>query len=282
LTTAWVTGFLLVAPAFPAELKPATVAAFNHYVELREARMAEDLAEGRFLLIDRLPDARREQIYAQVRAGQMYIQELRAREDSKSIPVPSGLIHDWAGVAFIPGATLEQTLAVLEDYDNHKNIYKPSVRDSKLLEHNGNDFKVYLQFYRKSLVTIVVNMNVDVEYTLLENARAMSKSYSTRIAEVENAGKPEEHERPVGNDHGYIWRLYTYWRLVEKDDGVYVEVETIALSRGIPKVWAWLINPLTKSIPRDVLSDLLRATRKAVTKPTELEGQLLLQLAAAN
>ena len=60
------------------------------------------------------------------------------------------------------------------------------------------------------------------------------QSYSTRIAEVENAGKSNERELPVGNDHGYIWRLYSYWRIEEKDSGVYVQGESIGLSRTIP------------------------------------------------
>ena len=269
LVTAWAAGWLL-APARAAELKPETVAAFDHYIQATEARMAEDLAEDRFLIIDRLPDGRRQQVYAQVRQGQIHIEELHTKEDGRSIRVPSGLIHDWTGVMFIRGATLAKTLAVLQDYENHKNIYKPDVRESKLLEHNGNEFKVYLQLYRKSLVTVVVNVNLDIQYTLIESSRAMSRSYSTRIAELENAGKPEEHELPVGKDHGYIWRLYSYWRIEEKDDGVYLQVESVALSRGIPWVLAWLINPLTKSVPREVLLHLLRATRLAITTAKEL------------
>ena len=110
------------------------MAAFDHYIQATEARMAEDLAEDRFLIIDRLPDGRRQQVYAQVRQGQIHIEELHTKEDGRSIRVPSGLIHDWTGVMFIRGATLAKTLAVLQDYENHKNIYKPDVRESKLLE----------------------------------------------------------------------------------------------------------------------------------------------------
>ena len=264
LMTAWAAGCLLVVPARAAELKPETVAAFDHYIQASEARMAEGLAEDRFLILDGPPDGRRQQVYAQVRQGQIYIEELHTKEDGRSIRIPSGLIHDWAGVMFIRSATFAQTLAVLQDYENHKNIYKPSVRESKLLAHKGNEFKVYLQLYRKSLVTVVVNMNLDIQYTQPEKTRAMSRSYSTRIAELEHPGKPEERELPLGKDHGYIWRLYSYWRIEEKDDGVYVQVESIALSRSIPWVFAWLINPLTKSVPREVLSHLLRATRVAI------------------
>lgn len=30
------------------------------------------------------------------------------------------------------------------------------------MEHNGNEFKLYLQLYQKSLVTVVVDANLDV------------------------------------------------------------------------------------------------------------------------
>jgi len=170
------------------------------------------------------------------------------------------------GAAFIPGASIPQILTVLQDYDNHKNVYKPDVRQSKLLEHSGTQFKIYLQLQRKLLVTVVVDANFDVQYTLLGTTRATSKTYSTRIAEVANPGKADQHELPVGSDHGYLWRLYSYWRIEEKDAGAYIEVESVGLSRSVPWVLAWLVNPLLESIPRGVLSDLLVATRRAVRR----------------
>jgi hypothetical protein len=251
-------------PASATQLQPQTVAAFDSYIRATEERMADDLRQGDFLIIDRLPESRRNEIYSQLRQGQLYIQQLHTKEDGKAIPVPNGLIHHWIGVAFIPGVTLQETLTVLQDYNNHKTIYKPDERDSKLLEHNGNEFKVYLQFYRKSLVTVVENVNFDIHYTLLGSTRAMSKGYSTRIAEVADFGKPSEHELPVGNDHGYLWRLYTYWGVEEKDEGVYVQIESVGLSRTIPWEIAWIVNPLIRSIPRNVLSGLLNHTREAV------------------
>jgi len=226
--------------------------------------MADDLREDRFLAIDRLTSTVRQKTYAQLRQGQTYIQQLHTHAGGNPVQVPGGLIHHWVGVAFIPGASIPQVLSVLQDYDNHKNIYKPDVRQSKLLERNGNQFKVYLQLYRQSVVTAVVNANFDIQYTPLGSTRAMSKSYSTRIAEVANSGKPDEQELPVGNDHGYLWRLYSYWRVEEKDGGAYIQVESVGLSRSVPWAVAWLVNPLLQSIPRGVLSNLLIATRKAV------------------
>ncbi len=61
-----------------------------------------------------------------------------------------------------------------------------------------------------------------------------------------------------------MWRLNSYWRLEEKDGGIYVQNQSVSLSRTVPVLLAWLIEPLTKSIPREVLSRTLNDTRKAV------------------
>ena len=259
---------VLVAPGQAAELKTDTATAFDRYVRSTEAQHAEDLRSGHFLVIDRLPVASRQETYARLHQGQIYIEQLHTKEDARPIPVPNGLVHHWAGLIFMPGATLSQVLAVLQDYDNHKNVYKPDVRRSKLLENNGNEFKVCLQFYRKTIVTVVINADFDVHYTMDGPTRAHSKAYSTRIAEVEDPDKPNEHELPVGNDHGYLWRLDNYWRIEEEDGGTYLQVESVGLSRNIPAIFAWLINPLVRSIPRTVLSNLLNATRRAVVGKT--------------
>ena len=255
---------VLATFAQATEVKANTAAAFERYIRATETQRADDLHNGRFLVLDSLPDPARQESYAKLRQGQLYIEQLHLKENGHSIPIPGGLVHHWVGVMFVPGATLSRVISVLQDYDNHKNVYKPDVRRSKLLEHNGNECKIFLQFYRKSIVTVVINANFDVHYTMLGSTRALSQSYSTRIAEVDNPDKSNEHELPVGNDHGYLWRLDNYWRIEEKDGGAYVQVESVALSRSIPNLFAWLINPLVRSIPRSVLSRLLTATRQAV------------------
>ncbi len=254
-------------PARAAELKQKTAEVFDHYIRATEARMAEELRQGNtFLWVDRLPEPRRQMLYAQLREGQIASEHLDTLEEGKPIKVPSGLIHHWAGVIFITGATLQQALAVVQDYNNHQSIYRPDVRRSKLLRRDGNNFKVYLRLYRKTIVTVVLNAEFEVRYTPIDAARVYSQSYSTRIAEVEDPDEPGEREKPVGNDHGYLWRLYSYWRFLERDGGVYVQLESIALSRSVPAVFAWLVNPLLRKLPRETLSSLLTSTRAAVTK----------------
>lgn len=258
---------LLAVPAHAAELKQKTVEAFGRYIRATEARMAEESRDANaFLWVDHLPEPRRQTVYAQLGEGRIYLEHLNTREEGKPIEIPSGLIHHWVGVAFIPGVTLQQTLAVVQDYDNHQNIYKPDVQRSKLVHRDGDTFQVYMRLHKKTIVTVVLDAEYDVRYFTDDATRVRSRSYSTRIAEVEAPGEPDEREKPVGKDHGYLWRLYSYWRFQEKDGGVYVQLESIALSRSVPAIFAWLVNPLLRSIPREALANLLSATRSAVTK----------------
>jgi hypothetical protein len=259
--------FLRGAPAHAAELKPKTLQAFNHYVELTEVRMERELRDGQpFLWVDGTPEPRRQALYNQLRRGEVPIEHAETREQGKPIKIPDGLVHHWVGMIFVPGATLQQTLAVVQDYDHHQEYFKPSVRRSRLLERDGNDYKVFLQLYRKTIVTAVFNADFNVRYIQVDGTRVYSRSYSTRIAEVENFGESDERERPVGRDHGYLWRLYSYWRFEQKDGGVYLQLESVALSRPVPTLLAWLINPLLSRLPRETISQTLNATRTEVKK----------------
>ena len=269
----WTFAVPFATPSEGSELKPATVAAFDQYIRATEARMEDDLHQGDFFFIDRLPENQRHAIDAKLLQGMVEIQRLQSLDEGRAIHIPGGMIHHWVGMIFVPRATFPQVRAILDDYDEHEKFYKPDIRRSKLLERNGNESKTYLQLYKKSLVTVVLNANFDIIDTQFSGTRAETKSYSTRIAEVADQGKPEEHEFPVGMDHGYMWRLYTYWRIEEKKGGVYLQVEVVALTRKFPIMIGWLIGPLIENIPRSTIAALLINTRRAVAeKNTPTEG----------
>ena len=259
-------GWLAPAPR-ATELKPETAAAFDRYIAATEARMSQDSSLDHFLVVDRLPETQRRDAYDQLRHGQPYIEELHTQADGRPIRIPSGLVHHWVGIIFIPKGTLADVNAVLQDVEQEPAIYKPGIRKARVIERDGNESKIYLQFYKKSIITVVLNAYFDVVETQLGASRAQSVSHSTRIAEVADAGTPNEHERAPGTDHGYVWRMCSYWRIEQKDGGVYVQNESITLTRTVPALLAWLINPLTKSIPREVLLDMLNDTQKAAVKP---------------
>src|SRR6266704_1852472 len=263
-------GFLAFAYVLPesaggAELKQETTEAFNQYVRVTEDRMAEELRGARtFLWVDGFPEPQRDKLYTQLRHGEIVIERLETLE-KRRIRVPNGLIHHWVAVSFVPGVTLKQVLTLLQDYVHHQAIYKPDVLRSRLLNADGNCFKIYLRLHQKAIITAVFNAEFDVSYFPVGESRAYSRSYSTRIAELENPDRSDEREKPIGKDRGFLWRLYSYWRFQEKDGGVYVQLESVALSRSVPALLAWVVNPLLKSIPREYLSRLLNSTRVALT-----------------
>jgi hypothetical protein len=61
--------------------------------------------------------------------------------------------------------------------------------------------------------------------------------------------------------------METWWRLQEKDGGVYVQNHVVSLTRDLPTGLGWLIEPFVTSIPRESLEFTLGATRKAVLNP---------------
>src|SRR5437016_4759198 len=82
-----------------AELKPQTVEAFDRYIKETEHRL--DNATG-FLWADESPDRAQ-----RVKQGLIVVAPFGKRPD---VEVTGGLVHDWVGSVFIPGATIEKTI----------------------------------------------------------------------------------------------------------------------------------------------------------------------------
>jgi hypothetical protein len=270
VTHMFVATFLVFAvgdTSFSAELRPATAAAFERYVGVSEDRMAAELANPNlFLFVDGMPEQRRRPMMSDLRAGKLVIERRTAEDLGKDVDVPGGLVHHWVGLVFVPRARVDQAVALLQDYDRHAEIYHPAVARSKLLTRNNDTFRVHLRFFMKKGITVVLNSEHEARYTQAGPERVYSRIVSTRIAEVEDPGTPGEREKPAGRDGGYLWRLNTYWRFLERDAGTYVQCESISLTRGIPVGLGWLIGPFVTSIPRESLEFTLETTRKVLAK----------------
>jgi hypothetical protein len=248
------------------DLEPKAVEAFIRYALATEARIDKELTRpGAFLYLEGLPEPKRSETLAILQKGNIYMDRLETRDPSgSSIEAPGGLIHHWIGAVFIPGATLRQVLDLVQDYDHHQDVYKPEVVRSRLIRHEGNDFQIYYRLMKKKVITVTLNTNHDVQYFPMDSTHCRSRSVATRIAEVADPDQPGEHEKPIGHDGGFLWRLNSYWRFEEKEGGVYVEVESISLTRDIPTGLGWLISPFVTSIPRESLLMTLGSTRSAV------------------
>ena len=248
------------------ELKPQTIQAFDRYVQLTEARIKGEVSQAqKFLFVDGLPPEHRSQVLAALQRGETFMEPLQTLDGSgQKIEAPNAIIHHWLATVFVPGANLQQTIALMQDYNRHQDIYKPEVVRSRLLSRQGNDFKIYYRLRKKKIITITLNTNHDVHYFPVDSKHWYSRSYSTRIAEVANAGAPNEHEKPVGHDGGFLWRINSYWKFEEKDGGVYIECQSISLTRNIPAGLGWLIKPFVTSIPKESLQMTMGSTRAAL------------------
>lgn len=249
-----------------AELRKETLAAFERYTGLRQTEIDAELRrENPFLWIDALPEARRQEAYAHLKRGEVFIQRLKTLENGKEINCPDGLIHHWIGTVFIPGATLERAVLFVQDYDHHATNYAPEVLKSKLLDREKNFFKIQMRFIKKKVVTVVVDTWQDVQYIPLSPTRMYSRALTTRVQEVEHAGRSDERLKPPGKDGGFLWNLYTYWRFEERDGGVYIQCEAVSLTRSVPFLLAWL-KPFITGVPKESLTFTLGTTRTKLMK----------------
>ncbi|HYW67109.1 MAG TPA: hypothetical protein VFB10_10425 [Candidatus Dormibacteraeota bacterium] len=253
------------AGGYPASsLQPATIRAFENYVAAVEARSGKSLAQGDFFWLDELAKQKKEEAYERLKGGKVELRHVSGEEEGRNSTIPGGMIHDWQGMIFIPGAKLDEVLSLLQDYGRHATYYAPDVERAKIEAHDGNHFRVFMRFRRKKIVTVVLNTEQEITYYRDSPTRAHSRSSAIRIAEVENAGTPEEREKTPGSDNGFMWRLETWWRMEERDGGVYVQNEAVSLTRDIPAVLAWMIEPFVTSIPKESVEFTLQATRRAV------------------
>jgi hypothetical protein len=249
----------------PVTLKQDTLGAFQKYVELTDARNQAELQTGaQILWVDSLSEPDRTVAYAEIKGGEIKMRRLETRTNGERIRCPGGMIHHWVGLGFIPEAKLQNVLELMEDYNHHAQYYAPDVERSRIEEHDDEHFLVFLRFRRHKIVTVVLDTWHDVRYFHDSSARAHSRSSATRISQVENAGKPNEREKPPGDDDGFLWRMETWWRMEEREDGVYVQSEVVSLTRDIPTGLGWLIGPFVTSIPKESLTFTLDATRRAV------------------
>lgn len=260
------------APVLPNRvcysLRAATIQAFTNYVLKTEAQNSSTLQTGPFLWVDRLPEKDRAEALAELKVGKVEMRRLGVGSDRGPSEVPGGIIHDWEGIVFIPGAKLDDVLKILQDYDHHATYYAPDVTKSWIESHHGNQYRVFLQFRRHYVVTVVLNTEHDVTYYRDSPLRAHSRSSAIRIAQVEDPGGPNEKEKPPGEDDGFLWRMETWWRMEERDGGVYLQSQAVTLTRDIPTGLGWVIQPFITKIPEETLQFTLQATRAAVLTTT--------------
>ena len=250
---------LAAAPIASAiELHPQTLQAWEQYVRGADQRMLARAAGATpFLWIDES-----ERRAARVHAGEVAIEPAGAHATH---PVPDGLIHDWIGAVYIPGATLDSLEQVVHSYGRYKEFYKPVVADSKTIStsESGQDFSMvwvrHVLFVNAAMTGCYHATDV-----MVDAHRGYSIVDSTEIREIENYGADSQRTLAPDTGSGFIWRMHTIARFVERDGGVYLELEAMALTRDIPGGMRWLVSPVVNHLSINSLMATLKQTREAV------------------
>jgi len=249
--------FVSISSAQAANLKVEIVQHFNDYVREVEARLAPRFQGEYFLWSDQSTEARKE-----VAAGQIAVEPAK---NKGLIEIKGGMIQDWQGAVFIQGAKLDGVLRVVQDYANHAKYYSPDVVTSKVVSHTGDHWQVVMRTLKTKLfLSDVLETENDITFENLDATKVYGIAKSMRIQEVANPGKGDEHLLPEGHDRGLLWRLYGYWFYEERDGGVYVECESVTLTRDVPFGMGAVVAPIIRKVPGESLRSSLEHTREAV------------------
>lgn len=180
---------------------------------------------------------------SEAREGGVHIFETHG----ETVPVPGGTIHDWHGSTWIRGTTVGRVVFAL----THPGTPPPQedVLESRVLARSGNTLDVYLKLIRRTIMTVTYDTEHHVTFTCQSPDLATSRSVSTKIVE---AG---------GADHGFLWRLNSYWRYSQVGPNVLVEVQSLSLSRDVPTLLKPVASPIISRIARESMERTLSALR---------------------
>ena len=182
------------------------------------------------------------------------------------ISVPGGLVHHWVGRTLLRGVTLEHVVNVSKSYAAYDTVYK-SILASKLLGQEGDTYRVLMRLKESEAgITAVLDVRSTVQYFAPRAGVAYALSNADEVREVERAGRPDERLLPAGRDSGYLWRASTFTHFQQEGDGVYVEMETLGLSRQFPALLGWIIEPIARSVGRRSVQNSLQEFVAAVRK----------------
>jgi hypothetical protein len=242
-----------------AEPTPAAVSAFDDYVHSVESRLAKQHQSRNGFLAPPLTP----QDEQRLRQGELIIEPNTPLTGS---PLPGALLHDWRGTAFAAGAKAADFEQLMRDINAYPQYFSPQVLQAKLINQQGDHLQAFMRIRQKHVLTVVLDTSYDITFGRLDAQHGYSLSRSTRISEIESPGSANEHALSPSDEHGFLWRLNSYWTYEERDGGLYLQIESVSLTRSVPNGLNWIIQPFIEKIPRESLEFTLRSTCNALRK----------------
>jgi len=253
---------LVGLPLHADQPTPAAVAGFDSCVAAVNTRMVRQHGSADpYVGLDTASRAR-------LRRGKILVERVMPPGGGN---LPGALLHHWRASAFVSGASAEDFERLLRDYAQYPAVFSPQVVQAHVLADRGNDVQVAMRLRQHHVLTVVLDTDYDVLFSRLDARHAASFSRSTHIAEIASPGSGAERPLSPAEDHGFLWRLDTWWSAEEADGGVYLQVESVSLTRSIPAGLGWLIGPYIESVPRESLEFTLRAVCQSL-RPTQADS----------
>lgn len=250
-------GLAPVPMLFAAGPTRAATLAYDTYIGGIESRLAQQHRSSSSFLI---PEPDRE---SRLRQGGPVLDRVTP---GGTIALPGAMLHHWRGTAFVAGATTGQLEQLLKDFNAYPRHFAPQVLETQVLAANGDHIEASMRVRQKHVITVVLDSTYDVTFGRLDARHGYSRSQSTRIAEIESPGTPGERVLRADEEHGFLWRLNTYWSYEERDGGLYMQIESVSLTRSIPVGLGWAVRPFVESVPRESLEFTLRSVCDALRK----------------
>jgi hypothetical protein len=250
-------GLLLMAASgrVVAEPTPAAVSGFNSYVAGVESRLAQQHRSSDAFLAPVAAD--------RLRRGELIVEQITP--SAKSIPAGSDAVR-LARDGVCSRSHSRRLRAVDEGLQRLSAALRPAGAQARVLAQQGDRIQVVMRVRQKHVITVVMDTAYDVTFARLDAQHGYSISRSTQISEIDAAGTASERVLSSSQEHGFLWRLNTSWSYEERDGGLYMQIESVSLTRSIPTGLGWLIGPFVESVPRESLEFTLRATCNALRK----------------
>jgi hypothetical protein len=257
----WTKLLIAAAVTVHGQAPAEAVADFNKYTAAVETRLVEEHRST--------PTPQANVDRERLRNGEVVIEKLVPIQDADP---PGAMLHHWRGTAFAPGATAADFDRLMRDFPAYTTVYAPQVVRAALVSHDGDHYAVTMRVEQKHVLTVVMDTAYDVTFAPPNHSRGWSTSHSTAISEIEYAGTDKERALGPKEEHGFLWRLNTYWTYEERDGGLYLQLESVSLTRAIPAGLGWVARPFVESVPRESLEFTLRKTCEALKKQPAAKG----------
>ncbi|HUH62511.1 MAG TPA: hypothetical protein VLZ50_05920 [Terracidiphilus sp.] len=246
------------AASAPAQPAPEATVAFDSYIASVESRLAEQHRSSEEFLAPADP--------ARLRKGEMVVEPVSTATGTGLSEVappgapPGASIHHWRGTAFAPGATAAEFEPLLRDFDGYPERFTPQVVAARVLARQGDRTRIWMRVRQRHGLTVILETTYDVTFGKLDSTHGSSTSRSVEIAQVEPAGRAFD---------GLLWRQNIYWRWEERDGGLEIQIESVSLTRSIPRGLGWAIGPFVESVPREELEFTLHSVCNALRRANQ-------------